>query len=56
MPSQSFMPCRGIDNIQRVTTQGFISSSHGYSSIKLAQHYIRPDGNSDQYRKGGYHA
>lgn len=28
----------------------------GYQEIKLGQHYIRPDGNSDQFRKGGFHA
>lgn len=28
----------------------------GYQEIKLGQQYIRPDGNSDQFRKGGYHA
>lgn len=32
------------------------SSNIGYQDIKLGQHYIRPDGNSDQFRKGGYHA
>ena len=31
-------------------------SNVGYQEIKLGQHYIRPDGNSDQFRKGGYHA
>ena len=28
----------------------------GYQDIKLGQRYIRPDGNSDQFRKGGYDA
>ncbi len=28
----------------------------GYQDVKLGQRYIRPDGNSDQFRKGGYHA
>ncbi len=32
------------------------NSTVGYQDIKLGQHYIRPDGNSDQFRKGGYHA
>ncbi|WP_333614302.1 hypothetical protein [Psychrobacter sp.] len=32
------------------------SNSIGYQDVKLGQHYIRPDGNSDQFRKGGYHA
>ncbi len=31
-------------------------NAFGYQDIKLGQHYIRPDGNSDQFRKGGYHA
>ena len=32
------------------------SANIGYQDIKLGQHFIRPDGNSDQFRKGGYHA
>lgn len=28
----------------------------GNQDIKLGQHFIRPDGNSDQFRKGGHHA
>lgn len=32
------------------------NSTAGYQDIKLGQHYIRPDGNSEQFRKGGYHA
>lgn len=40
-----------------INNYGFISSAMGVTAnIKLAQHYIRPDGNSDQFRKGGYHA
>ena len=31
-------------------------NTFGYQNIKLGQHYIRPDGNSDQFRKGGHHA
>lgn len=31
-------------------------NNFGYTDVKLGQHYIRPDGNSDQFRKGGYHA
>lgn len=45
-----------IDNIQRVSAVGFITLADGASSIKNNQHFIRPDGNSDQFRKGGYHA
>lgn len=29
-------------------------STIGYQDIKLGQHYIRPDGNSDQFRKGAF--
>lgn len=32
------------------------TSSIGYQDLKFGQRYIRPDGNSDQFRKGGYHA
>ena len=40
-----------------ITVDGIYSSATiGYQDIKLGQHYIRPDGNSDQFRKGGYHA
>lgn len=28
----------------------------GNQDVKLGQHFIRPDGNSDQFRKGGHHA
>lgn len=31
-------------------------NAFGYQDIKLGQHYIRPDGNSDQFRKGGHYA
>lgn len=41
---------------EEVTTNGFESLALGEIGIKLGQHFIRPDGNSDQYRKGGYHA
>ncbi|MFW2037439.1 hypothetical protein ACG92Y_02720 [Acinetobacter ursingii] len=33
---------------------GFVSSSYGVPNIKPAVHYIRPDGNADQYRKGAF--
>ena len=45
-----------VDDMKRVTTDSFTSSAFGYNNIKLGQHYIRPDGSSDQFRKGGYHA
>lgn len=41
---------------QRITTQSFISSNSGQLGIDFGQYFIRPDGNSDQFRKGGYHA
>ena len=42
---------------RQITASGISSNySVGYQDIKLGQHYIRPDGNSDQHRKGGYHA
>lgn len=33
---------------------GFVSSNYGVPNIKPAVHYIRPDGNADQYRKGAF--
>lgn len=33
---------------------GFVSSRYGVPNIKPAAHYIRPDGNADQYRKGAF--
>ena len=33
---------------------GFVSSSYGVPNVKPAAHYIRPDGNADQYRKGAF--
>lgn len=41
---------------QEIVAQGFKLSSMGYTDVRLGQYYIRPDGNSDQFRKGGYHA
>ncbi|MCU4350227.1 hypothetical protein [Acinetobacter ursingii] len=38
----------------RLQAVGFVSSSHGVPNIKPAVHYIRPDGNADQYRKGAF--
>ncbi|WPJ30577.1 hypothetical protein [Pseudoalteromonas phage vB_PalP_Y7] len=43
--------------IMRIEATGINpSNSIGYQDVKLGQYYIRPDGNSDQFRKGGYHA
>lgn len=46
------------DNVltQGVTAVGIESQVIGSSGVKLGQQFIRPDGNSDQFRKGGYHA
>ena len=33
---------------------GFVSSRYGVPNVKPAAHYIRPDGNADQYRKGAF--
>lgn len=41
-PSQSIQPV------------GFDAFSQGVPNIKPAVHYIRPDGNADQFRKGGF--
>lgn len=41
---------------QRITTQGFDNQKLGLPAMKYGQQFIRPDGNSDQFRKGGYHA
>lgn len=37
---------------QHLYTQGFIADTYGIPNIKHGVHYIRPDGNSEQYRKG----
>lgn len=41
---------------QSIGAIGIESESIGAINIKWGQQFIRPDGNSDQYRKGGYHA
>ena len=46
LPSKTTVTATGIEP----------SNAIGYQDIKFGQHYIRPDGNSDQFRKGGYHA
>lgn len=37
-----------------ITAQGFDSSGLGTPDARPLVHYIRPDGNSDQYRKGAF--
>lgn len=45
------------DNLtQSINAMGINSEVMGAIESKLGQHFIRPDGNSDQFRKGGYHA
>lgn len=39
---------------QNITASGIDSETMGNPSIKPAQHFIRPDGNSDQFRKGAF--
>jgi hypothetical protein len=39
---------------QGITAGGISSQSMGSVGIKLGQHFIRPDGNSDQFRKGAF--
>lgn len=41
---------------QRITIDGFVATDYSNADIKFGQYFIRPDGNSDQFRKGGYHA
>ena len=38
---------------KEVTSLPFSHTAYGVPNIRLKVHYIRPDGNSDQYRKGG---
>lgn len=37
-----------------ISTLGFDAALYGVPNIKPAVHYIRPDGNSDQFRKGAW--
>lgn len=37
-----------------VNALGFDAALYGVPNIKPAAHYIRPDGNSDQFRKGAW--
>lgn len=41
---------------QTIGAIGLKSETMGAVNIKWGQQFIRPDGNSDQFRKGGYHA
>lgn len=38
---------------QQIITKGFIDQQFGSTDTKLKLHFIRPDGNSDNFRKGG---
>ncbi|WP_334069761.1 hypothetical protein [Acinetobacter colistiniresistens] len=46
-------PTKPIKPIKQAETQGIFVGATGVPSIRLKTHYIRPDGNSDQFRKGG---
>ena len=46
LPSKTTVTATGIEPANAI----------GYQDIKPGQHYIRPDGNSDQFRKGGHYA
>ncbi|TEU23377.1 hypothetical protein [Alkanindiges illinoisensis] len=39
---------------QYVSAVGFVTDDMGVPNIRPAAHYIRPDGNADQYRKGAW--
>lgn len=43
-----------VDDTQYINTDGFVSSQHSNHAIRLNTHFIRPDGNSDQFRKGAF--
>ena len=40
--------------VKYLSPVGFDAFSQGVPNIKPAVHYIRPDGNADQFRKGGF--
>lgn len=45
------------DDSRTIDTKGFDAlSTVAIPDIRFGQRYIRPDGNSNQFRKGGYHA
>jgi len=39
---------------RRIVTQGHSSARFGYHDARVLRQYIRPDGNSDQHRKGAF--
>ena len=39
---------------RRIVTQGHSSARFGYHDAHVLRQYIRPDGNSDQHRKGAF--
>ena len=39
---------------RRVSPRGDVHSAVGAPGLRPGTHYIRPDGNSDQYRKGAF--
>lgn len=41
---------------RRITVDGFNANKTGVTDVSFGQYFIRPDGNSNQFRKGGYHA
>ena len=41
---------------QDIVTVGAYAGVIGLANVRLGQHFIRPDGNSDQFRKSGYSA
>lgn len=43
-----------LPKFQLVKGAGFIAQQIGTPNIKPSVHFIRPDGNSDHYRKGGF--
>jgi len=43
-----------IKPVQTVGEQGLYATEFGSTDIKLGARYIRPDGNSDQFRKGAW--
>ena len=47
-------PEQTLPDAQRILTQGDEYSGFGYDSIHNHTHFIRPDGNSDQHRKGAW--
>ena len=46
--------CTPTKPVQHLTPVGFDALRSSASNIRAGVHYIRPDGNSDQFRKGGF--